>query len=253
MALDFPSNPTDGQTYNGYVYSVSVGAWQVKPSSQSPFYTRDTPPVNPVPGDSWFNTNDGTMYVYVNDGTSSQWVEHRSQIAKSQVGLVPITPTSVSATSGTISISSTGEITVSSASDIKLNGIFSSSFRNYEIRYARPDASSTTANVYARFTTAGIDNPNSNYIYAGFYVQTNGTGTWPYSGAFNWMQIGYWENAVLRIFNPFNTQATSGTWDVAYGQTRGMGQLGFTGNASFDGMQFSNNYYSGTFKVYGYN
>lgn len=28
MALSFPSNPTNGQTFNQYVYSTSIGAWQ---------------------------------------------------------------------------------------------------------------------------------------------------------------------------------------------------------------------------------
>ena len=34
----------------------------------------DNAPVSPSDGDLWFNTNDASMYVYYNDGTSSQWV-----------------------------------------------------------------------------------------------------------------------------------------------------------------------------------
>lgn len=210
MALDFPANPTNGQTFGNYIYDASIPGWR--------------------------NVNSG-------EGVGLQF----------KSGLVPVTPTSVNVTSGTATVDSTGLITVSSASDIKLNGIFSSGYRHYEIRYARPDSNSTSANVYIRFTTGGTDNSVSNYIYSGFYVQTSGYGAWPYSGAANWAQIGYWENAVLRIFNPNLPQATSGTWDVSYGQTRGIGQLGFTGATAFDGIQFSNNYYSGTFRVYGYN
>jgi len=36
--------------------------------------TSDNAPVSPSDGDLWFNTNDASMYVYYNDGTSSQWV-----------------------------------------------------------------------------------------------------------------------------------------------------------------------------------
>ncbi len=36
--------------------------------------TSTTSPSNPADGDLWFDTTDGTMYVYYNDGTSSQWV-----------------------------------------------------------------------------------------------------------------------------------------------------------------------------------
>ncbi len=28
MALVFPSSPTNGQTYNQYIYSTAIGAWQ---------------------------------------------------------------------------------------------------------------------------------------------------------------------------------------------------------------------------------
>ena len=36
--------------------------------------TSTTSPSNPADGDLWFDTTDGTMYVYYDDGTSSQWV-----------------------------------------------------------------------------------------------------------------------------------------------------------------------------------
>lgn len=28
MALNFPSNPTDGQLYDAYIWNATVGAWQ---------------------------------------------------------------------------------------------------------------------------------------------------------------------------------------------------------------------------------
>ena len=43
---------------SGVVYSASI-----------------TAPKNPTPGDQWYDTNTGALLVYVNDGTTSQWVE----------------------------------------------------------------------------------------------------------------------------------------------------------------------------------
>ena len=81
MALDFPSSPTNGQVYGAYTYDSTKGAWNVTPQTQASVTTSDTPPVNPVSGDQWFYTVDGTMFVYYSDGTSSQWVEQPKSIA----------------------------------------------------------------------------------------------------------------------------------------------------------------------------
>jgi len=35
----------------------------------------DTPPVNPQPGTIWFNTSNGRLFIYYNDGDSAQWVQ----------------------------------------------------------------------------------------------------------------------------------------------------------------------------------
>lgn len=81
MALDFPSSPTNGQVYGAYTYDSTKGAWNVTPQTQASVTTSDTPPVNPVSGDQWFYTVDGTMFVYYSDGTSSQWVEQPKSVA----------------------------------------------------------------------------------------------------------------------------------------------------------------------------
>ena len=35
----------------------------------------DTAPPSPVNGDMWFNSTDTKLYIYYNDGSSSQWVQ----------------------------------------------------------------------------------------------------------------------------------------------------------------------------------
>lgn len=74
-AMDFPSNPVDGQTSGNYIYSSSTGAWKSKPTVGSVTIQSPTVPVTANPGDVWINTSDGTAFSYFDDGTSRQWME----------------------------------------------------------------------------------------------------------------------------------------------------------------------------------
>jgi hypothetical protein len=80
MALDFPASPTDGEVYQNWIYSTDKGAWKAKPLTAAKTLTSDTPPGSPSNGDQWFNTIDGTLYIYVTDVDGSQWVESRAPI-----------------------------------------------------------------------------------------------------------------------------------------------------------------------------
>ena len=80
-ALDFPSSPTSGQVYGQYVYDSTKGAWRVSADLLASATPSPTAPTNPVSGDLWFNTNDGVMFMYFNDGNTSQWVEVKSNTA----------------------------------------------------------------------------------------------------------------------------------------------------------------------------
>jgi hypothetical protein len=72
MALNFPTNPTDGQTYEGYVYDATAGVWNSDPHQiASRFVTSATAPSSPSEGDGWFDTNTAKSYVYY-DGV---WVQ----------------------------------------------------------------------------------------------------------------------------------------------------------------------------------
>lgn len=265
MPLDFPTSPNNGQEYNGYVYSTSVGAWQAKPAAQSPFYTSDTPPSNPVAGDAWFNTNDGTMYIYYNDGNTSQWTEHRSEIARSQVGLVPIKPTSVTVASGTASVAANGLVTFSGCGSFIVNGIFSSLYTNYQLIY-RPDGMSSADYVYTRFATGGTANATSAYYFGGWYTQGGSYGLSANSTSSSaYVNIGYsygdkTNTTIIELANPFlSNSKTQAFYRSSYSTTSHTQQHGsfiFNGDTSFDGIQFGNinvGNQTGTLKVYGYN
>lgn len=81
MAIQFPASPTNGQIYQGYYYDSTLAAWKASPISAGPASIADSAPTGAIHGDVWYNSADGTIYVYYVDGTSSQWVETRSMPA----------------------------------------------------------------------------------------------------------------------------------------------------------------------------
>ena len=81
MAIQFPASPTNGQVYQGYYYDSNISAWKASPVSAGPVAIADVAPTGAIHGDMWYNSFDGSSYVYVNDGTSSQWVEVHSNTA----------------------------------------------------------------------------------------------------------------------------------------------------------------------------
>jgi len=75
MAINFPSNPNNGDTIlvgnTTYTFDSTSGAWD---ASGSLYTVSETAPTNPKEGDMWFDPSVLETYVYYNDGTSSQWV-----------------------------------------------------------------------------------------------------------------------------------------------------------------------------------
>jgi hypothetical protein len=78
MAIDFPASPTNGQIYQGYYYDSSKAAWRSQGTSHGSVITSATTPTGATAGDMWFNTVDGTLFIYYNDGISTNWVEVNS-------------------------------------------------------------------------------------------------------------------------------------------------------------------------------
>ena len=81
MAYNFPDSPSNGDTFtlNGvtYTYNSTKGVWKDTAVGTPPapsVTSSDTAPANPSAGDLWYRTDDSTLYVYYNDGSSNQWV-----------------------------------------------------------------------------------------------------------------------------------------------------------------------------------
>ena len=219
MPLDFPTSPTNGQAYQGYVYNSSITAWQAKPAAQSPFYTSDTPPANPVVGDSWFNTNDGTMYVYYYDGNTYQWVEHRSQIAKNQVGLTPVSPTSVTVGSGTASVDVAGAVTFASCNYFDIIGVFTTQYANYKIVFEDIWAAGNDYLLqYVLVNSSGTAN-GSNFASQRTYSQGSSIGASRLTGN-NYGHLGYITDnrcaAEMTLYRPMRTTYTTSQTVTTY-------------------------------------
>lgn len=281
MALDFPSNPADGEVFGSYVWSASKGVWQSREESAAPAVVSPTPPTTPNTGDIWVDSSDGISYVYYDDGTSGQWIEMISSgvvslaskanlsggntftgtqilgtplgvssggtgainltsggylkgtgtsAISSQIGipaeditsgslaiarggtgvatgagLVPVIPTSVSVGSGTASVAADGTITFSNASNFSVDGVFTTTYRNYRILMTRITANSA-AQILARFRSGGSTLTTTTYFTAAAYQLANAT-SGVYSG-FN--GISWTELAPATV----ETGWTSITWDI---------------------------------------
>lgn len=93
MAFDFPNSPTIGQIASGpgIQWQWDGAKWVVMGGSTRAYNNitiTSIPPTSPAAGDLWWNTNDGNLYIFFNDGTSSQWV-----VANSSNPSMPEAPT----------------------------------------------------------------------------------------------------------------------------------------------------------------
>ena len=75
-ALDFPNAPTTGQYFvagNGVTYQWNGTFW-LPVGGTTALYIGDTPPALPGSGQLWFKSDEARLYIYYNDGNSTQWV-----------------------------------------------------------------------------------------------------------------------------------------------------------------------------------
>jgi hypothetical protein len=79
MAINFPDSPSNGDTVTlggkTYTYDSASTSWTPSSASGGSSVTvSDTAPTSPSDGDQWFDSADGSLSVYYNDGSSSQWI-----------------------------------------------------------------------------------------------------------------------------------------------------------------------------------
>ena len=174
-------------------------------------------------------------------------------------GLVLITPTSIANSGGTATASG-GAVTLSGVTSVSLNGVFTSSYDNYDVIFSNASSASGNVVVYVRLRASGTDATGGNYNYQRQSAE-NSTGYLSYASAqtqFTGPQIaataeqnGIW----LRFLQPQLARRTvidsrggyQGIIENYYG--------GHTLQTSYDGLTIypSSSSISGTLRVYGYN
>jgi collagen type I alpha len=65
------ANGSPNFTFNKANNTISRGVFTINGS----LHQANTAPANPQPGDQWFNTYNGILFVYLKDGDSEQWVD----------------------------------------------------------------------------------------------------------------------------------------------------------------------------------
>lgn len=215
------------------VLQYSSGKWRNQTLDVSSITPGTTPPPSPKPGAGWLNTNDGTLFVWYQDGNSGQWIESRKAIADDSnitgriaaletapSGLVRIIPSSVSVTSGTASVSSTGRVTANGWGGITLNGVFSSAYRNYRIMI-EIDSTSTATDLVGDLRSNGAASGTAYRTWRGYTGLTNGGNvTYNYNDGVSYFPVSrtsgtYGIASVMDIFAP----AVSGSYKRFSGQS----------------------------------
>ena len=172
-------------------------------------------------------------------------------------GLVPITPTSISVDSGSGSVATGGEISFSGATAIRVNGVFTSTYKNY--RVVANMAATTAADVTLRVRASGTDLSGANYMYAKansnsttYSIQTyTTTGTLINLARAN--GSGFWSAMNFDINSPQLSQTTQLNGQWVDGSFYGNCWASVLTTAAYDGFSIFGATFTGTLKVYGYN
>jgi hypothetical protein len=207
------------------------------------------------------------QFAYIEATDATQYYDGAAWQSVSVVpGLVPIVPSSVAVGSGTGTASANGQVTFTTASSVSLNGVFTSSYRNYRIVF-NTTAASGTGTITIRLRASGSDITAASYLTQtlegnGNNTPTNGIVTgqtsWPY------MSLGSNADSVNAfVWDLFNPQATAYTTGVAINGNVDSGSASriilrnyvYQVTTSADGLSFimSANNFTGTVTIYGYN
>jgi hypothetical protein len=83
MAFDFPASPSEGQIFSpagGPSYVFNSPVWRAVGQGQIAVIS-DTFPANPANGQLFWESDSGILWIWYNDGNSSQWVQVGGAVA----------------------------------------------------------------------------------------------------------------------------------------------------------------------------
>jgi hypothetical protein len=221
MALDFPTNPTNGQVFGNFYYDSSITAWR-------------------------------------NLGSKNALTSSITAVSNS-IGLKDIIPTSVVVGSGSATTNANGTVTFSGANKITLNGIFNSTYKNYRVVITSDTAASVT-DIYLKFTIAGVDTSSAYYAASWRVDEAATSGARSQSNSTAGIFIGWGDadyNFMLDIYRPNQAKSTNITFNSLGRDSSGSNQSLVGGaqqrsTTQFDGFSINGSTAGGTITVYGY-
>lgn len=202
-------------------------------------------------------TSSGTWVDVASVPTDLSTFYTKSEV-NAKVGLVPIIPTSISVNSGSASVGSNGLITFNGASQVTINGAFTSSYKHFLIEFEMQRSLSGN-DLQFRYTRAGAVESGSAYVLGGWYYTTSGTFGNYGSGTQTQQYLGssYNLNGTMTVHNPMDaSKRTLSQWDATAGGTTIMFKSHCYHDIAnyFDGFfLFDSGTFNGTINIYGYN
>lgn len=180
-------------------------------------------------------------------------------------GLVPITPSSVTVGSGSATVGANGAVTFTGASNITINGSFTTAYKNYRIVASELSVLTSGGSLAMQLKSDSSIFSSADYVSVGRYNSTTtGSGV---SSAVSQTSWGLWysdvnggqNNLVVDIFTPQEAKPTSARYlATAYQNTAVW--VDYSGGSIFNNSSQATGFkilhsagaLSGTIQVYGY-
>jgi hypothetical protein len=178
----------------------------------------------------------------------------------SELGLSLITPTSFTVTGGSGTISSTGKISLTSATAVKVNGCFSSSYDNYKIIIAGTNTSTSVAGCSIKFVKNTVES-SSNYFYTYIYAGNSAGPSRSYAGSAAQWSSGamgdYFSSNIYEIVEPFVSASRTNYYSNYTAVASTNNEMGIVNGFhvttdSYDGFSWSGGTFTGSLSIYGY-
>jgi hypothetical protein len=206
------------------------------------------------------------MYVW----SGSAWVSVATEVeslagfatqsyADNVAGMKLIVPSSIAVGSGTGSVGTQGTVTVSGASSVSLNNVFSSTYQNYRI-VCNGTVANNAGSLQFRLRVAGVDSStayNRQRLNVSSTTFTGARATNQTAGEAGGFAQTYNNGITIDTFSPFEAKTTVfSCWgtDSRDNVQIEISQNIHTATTSYDGITFIGNggNITGTFSVYGY-
>jgi len=165
VSITSGSNVTITQAGNLITIASSGGGGNTGPTGPAgatgavKFAFSSTPPAGPTYGDQWYDSENGVLFVYINDGDSSQWID----VAGSIVGGITSYVSTVNGVTGPISIVQGTNVTVSTVGNTITISSSGSGSTNVPIATASITGVASFGNEFL-VSAAGAVSLTANYV-----------------------------------------------------------------------------------------